>query len=195
MSDKHLLAEPRLAEFFHSYRKKLADALASVDVAELGRAERALAYSNTVLVGGNGGSAAISNHLCCDMSKGTYPNPRIRTVSLSSNTPLITAIANDLGYEETLVRQLEYYHPQDPNDVVILISSSGNSPNIVKAAEWCKAHGPCVIGFTGFSGGKLSELADINLHVESDRYGVIEDSHQALMHCLAEFLKRKTIYG
>lgn len=142
---------------------------------------------NRIYVGGNGGSAAISNHLTCDFSKGcAFPGTLpLRTHSLSSNVPLITAIANDLSYEEVFSKQLEYMGLRD-QDIVILISSSGNSPNIVDAADYSRKMGATLIGLTGFDGGKLKAAADISFHVPANNYGIVEDSHQAIMHCLAQ---------
>jgi D-sedoheptulose 7-phosphate isomerase len=105
---------------------------------------------------------------------------------LSSNLPLISAVANDIGYEDTIVFQLCRLAKQ--GDIVILISSSGNSPNILKAAKWAVDYGVLVIGMTGFSGGKLKELSDISLHVPIKNYGVVEDCHQSLMHIIAQFI-------
>ena len=142
---------------------------------------------NRVFVGGNGGSAAISNHLTCDFSKGcdvpeTLP---LQTHSLSCNSPLMTAIANDLGYDLLFSKQLEFMGLK-AEDIVILISSSGNSPNIVNAADYTKRIGATLIGLTGFEGGKLKEKADISFHIPVKNYGIVEDCHQAIMHSLAQ---------
>lgn len=142
-----------------------------------------------VYVGGNGGSAAISNHLCCDFIKGA----RVKTVSISCNTPLITAIGNDLGYDKSLSYQLENLLDQGSQDTVILISSSGNSPNIVEAAKLARHRHAFVIGFTGFDGGTLSRLAHINLHVPINNYGVVEDCHQSLMHIISQYIAQERV--
>ncbi len=101
---------------------------------------------------------------------------------------MITAIANDCGYEYTLEHQL-IDHESGIEDVVLLISSSGNSPNIVKAAKYAKKHNIPLIGFTGFNGGQLKRLADISVHVESTEYGIIEDCHSHIMHTIAHLAK------
>lgn len=149
---------------------------------------------NYLFVGGNGGSAAISNHLVCDCAKGpgVGRENRIRALSLSSNVPLITAISNDIGYDESLVFQLQTHLM--PNDVVMLISSSGKSSNIVKAATHAKQRGHTLIGLTGFDGGYLAELADYNFHIPINNYGVIEDCHQSIMHILAQIYYQKGQY-
>lgn len=142
-----------------------------------------------VFVGGNGGSAAISDHLTCDFTKGVAKenkfNPKV--ISLCGSHALHSAIANDMGYEYTLQYQLEL-HRLSPNDVVILISSSGNSANILSAMKYAKERCAPVIGMTGFDGGKLNQLADVKLHVDAQNYGVIEDCHQILMHVLAQYM-------
>lgn len=166
----------------HAYKASYLDGMNALNSYELGRAIEAVKKSKTVYVGGNGGSAAISNHLCCDFLKGA----NINVVSLSCNTPLITAIANDIGYEDTLSYQLQKH--VIGGDVVILISSSGNSPNIVKAAHYAKTHGIKLIGLTGFNGGKLNDLADIKLHIPICNYGIVEDCHQSIMHIISQFI-------
>lgn len=167
----------------------------SLDTNELMRAIVAIkavgVMKKHIYVAGNGGSSAISNHLCCDFMKGTYVddlNPT-RSISLSCNTSLLTAIGNDLGYDETILFQLK--NLLQTNDLVILISSSGNSPNIVKAAEYVKSRGEKLIGLTGFKGGKLNELADIKLHIPVDNYGVIEDCHQSIMHMISQYIAKE----
>ena len=107
------------------------------------------------------------------------------TRSLVSNVSVLTAIANDMGYEQTFRFQLEM-GLASKDDVLILISSSGNSPNIIEAAKYAIEHEMILIGMSGFDGGRLKEMATISLHVPVSNYGVVEDCHQALMHCLAQ---------
>lgn len=141
-----------------------------------------LMNSKRVFVGGNGGSSAISDHLSCDFEKGAH-RP---TVNLSARPALLSAIANDYGYEFTLSWQLASAKV-DTWDTVILISSSGNSPNILEAARYAKSQGAKILGLTGFSGGELKKLSDVSLHIQVNNYGVVEDCHQALMHILAQW--------
>lgn len=140
---------------------------------------------------GNGGSASISNHLACDHSKGVQTDTGLRpkVVSLSTNMEMVTAIANDIGYDEIFAYQLKTL--AEAGDVLLTISSSGDSENIVRAAQWAKDNGLGVIAFTGFDGGRSGRLADVNLHVAGDNYGVIEDTHQSLMHILAQFIRNQ----
>lgn len=127
---------------------------------------------------GNGGSASIANHMACDWTKST--GGVFRVISLAANPSMIMAIANDCGYEETCRAQLDWL--MDGEETVVLVSSSGNSPNIVKAAEFVKDCGCTLIGFTGFDGGALKQLCDISVHIDSNDYGVIEDYHSQVMH-------------
>jgi phosphoheptose isomerase len=111
-----------------------------------------------------------------------------RIVSLSTTVEMITAIGNDLSYDEVFVYQLRSL--ARPGDALITISSSGNSENIVRAALWARDNGIPVIAMTGFSGGRSATIADVNLHVKADNYGVIEDTHQSLMHILAQYARQ-----
>lgn len=185
---------PDAGRFASAYFAEIAAAAASLDPEKLGQAADILAEAygsgGTVFACGNGGSAAISNHLVCDHCKlvqtDTDLNPRV--VSLSAAIEMITAIANDISYDEVFVYQLRSL--AKPGDVLITISSSGDSENIVRAALWAKDQGIPVISMTGFSGGRSAEIADVNLHVTADNYGVIEDVHQSLMHILAQHLRQ-----
>ncbi len=142
-----------------------------------------------IFVAGNGGSASIADHLCCDWTKGATVEgkPVARTHSLSSNVPLMTALANDRSYSNIFSDQLTLLGKR--GDMVILISSSGNSPNVLEAAAKARILGIQSVGMTGFDGGKLGAMVDIHLHVHIDHYGIIEDCHQAVMHALAHHLR------
>lgn len=143
----------------------------------------------TILSCGNGGSAAISNHLLCDYLKGisTGTNIRTRVKSLSSSPELITAIANDISFDDIFAYQVTSLGR--PGDLLIATSSSGQSPNIVRAIEAAHQHGLKVVAMTGFAGGAASKMADVSLHVASGNYGIVEDIHQSLMHILAQYLR------
>ena len=179
--------------FTKAYFNQLSQAAASLDETRMDMATELLstAYENrrTVFACGNGGSAAISNHLHCDHLKGIQTDTPIkpRVVSLSSNIETITAIANDISYDDIFLYQLQTM--ADPGDVLITVSSSGDSENVVKAAQWAKDNGLIVIAMTGFEGGRSAALADVNLHISADNYGVIEDVHQSLMHILAQYVR------
>ncbi|HKY36117.1 MAG TPA: SIS domain-containing protein [Polyangiaceae bacterium] len=145
---------------------------------------------STLWLLGNGGSAGISNHAACDLTKG----PRgagtqgLRCLSLSSNVPMLSALANDLGYERIFAEQLAYY--AQPGDAVLLVSSSGNSPSIVEACKYANQVGLTTLAFVGFQGGRLKDLAQHCLWVPSDNYGIVEDTHQSLVHVLTQFLQK-----
>ena len=183
-----------VAAFFDAYAERLAVAAASVDRAALARAAELLddAYAREagVFACGNGGSASISNHLVCDHLKGIQTDTEVRphVHSLSTNMELVTAIANDLSYDDVFVYQLSTL--AKAGDVLIAISSSGDSENVVRAAAWARDNGVEVIAFTGFEGGRTGGLATVHLHVVGDNYGVIEDAHQSLMHVLAQYLRQ-----
>jgi D-sedoheptulose 7-phosphate isomerase/D-glycero-D-manno-heptose 1,7-bisphosphate phosphatase len=108
--------------------------------------------------------------------------------SLSANVEILSAIANDNGYEEVFEFQLESH--ARPGDVLVAVSSSGRSPNIVRALEWCAANDVPSIALTGFTGGPARELATVSVHVDSTNYGVVEDAHQACMHLLAQYVRQ-----
>lgn len=178
--------------YLTEYTGALAGALTKVGKENLDAAKDLLLLTlprgGRIFVGGNGGSAAIADHLCCDFVKGTYSKNKANLVahSLTAHTALLTAVANDFGYEHTLSFQLTAAQ-LSAKDVVILISSSGNSPNIIEAAKIAKERKASIIGMTGFTGGLLKEMADVKLHIDVNNYGVVEDCHQALMHILAQF--------
>lgn len=138
---------------------------------------------------GNGGSAAIANHLVCDCLKGIRTNTAIRpkVYSLSTTIELITAIANDIGGDEVFSFQLSSL--AEKGDLLIAISSSGASLNIVKTLELARSMDVKTIAMTGFSGGQSRQIADVSLHVDCDNYGIVEDVHQSLMHILAQYCR------
>ncbi|MCF3627940.1 SIS domain-containing protein [Thalassospiraceae bacterium LMO-SO8] len=183
-----------MGAFAEAYFQASQVAQASVDRVALAKAGALLAGAyaarKTIYVCGNGGSAAISNHLVCDHLKciQTDTDLRPRVVSLAATIETITAIANDISYDEVFVYQLRTL--ADPGDVLISVSSSGDSENVVRACAWAKDNDLAVIAMTGFAGGRTQGLADVNLHVTGDNYGVVEDTHQALMHILAQFIRQ-----
>lgn len=181
-------------EFGVAYAAEFTRAFASVDPARISAAAEILsqAYDRdaAVFACGNGGSASIANHLQCDHVKcvrnGTDLTTRV--FSLSTNVELLSAIANDLSYEMVFKYQLQSF--ARAGDVLLAVSSSGRSPNIVRAIEWANEHGMQTIALTGFSGGDARNLATVSVHVQSDNYGIIEDAHQACMHVLAQYVRQ-----
>lgn len=137
-----------------------------------------------IFVAGNGGSAGTSNHFCCDFGKNAVKGDsnRPKIISLSANTEVLTALGNDFSYADVFSEQLK--NLMCDGDIVLLISASGNSPNVIKAAEYAKSRKGSVIGFTGFEGGRLKELSDICVNIPSDSYEKIEDVHMMLTHII-----------
>ena len=183
-----------IGAFADDYFENLAGAVKALDRSELAKAAEMLQSTyktgGYVFACGNGGSAAISNHLHCDHLKGVQTDTILKpkVVSLSAAIETATAIANDISYDEVFVYQLKTL--ASPGDVLITISSSGDSENIVKACRWAKDNGVRIIAMTGFDGGRSRGIADVSLHVDADNYGVIEDLHQSLMHVLAQFIRQ-----
>jgi D-sedoheptulose 7-phosphate isomerase len=179
-------------DFVDDYYRRFAEVLAAFDRAPMEGVlevlQRTRDNGGTVWVAGNGGSAAIADHSVCDATKGTHVEgqPPLRTISLSSNPAMLTAISNDIGYEDVFRRQLSYY--LKPNDAVLLVSSSGNSPNVVEACRYAKGRGIPTIAFVGFDGGALRELADHAVWIPVDNYGIVEDTHQSLVHVITQYL-------
>ena len=154
--------------------------------------ETARRQQNTVMFVGNGGSAVTASHMANDVGLGPrtrdYELP-FRTLALTDNVSVMTAIANDHGYDNLFVYQLRIHYK--PGDKLVAISASGNSPNVVAAAEWVKKQRGKVIGLVGFDGGKLKDICDIVVHVETPKgeYGPVEDIHMILNHLLCTWLK------
>jgi D-sedoheptulose 7-phosphate isomerase len=182
-------------EFAQWYRDRELEQWQVLDLAAIEKIAKALETAEkkgrTVYVMGNGGSAATASHIATDWSKTAERKGKklIRCMSLNDNVAFMTAIGNDLGYDELFSRQME--NLVDKGDVVVMISGSGNSPNVIKAAELAKKRGAVTVAMTGFAGGKLRKMVDICLHIPSDQYGVIEDMHMAAGSILAFYLKQR----
>jgi D-sedoheptulose 7-phosphate isomerase len=187
-----LAQSTNLADYAAEYARRLQSAFSAVEPEALQKAFDALAHAARtgahIYVAGNGGSAAIADHLCCDWMKGTaVPTmPAVKVHSLVCNTALLTALTNDFGYEDALARQIGMLGEE--GDLLVLISSSGNSSNIERAAVAASKKKMKIIGLCGFSGGKLKKLSDICLYTPANNYGIVEDAHQMLMHVLAQAL-------
>jgi phosphoheptose isomerase len=185
---------PSAAAYLNSYAEEIARACKTIDPDAFDNAAAILleAYSRDARMFscGNGGSASIANHMQCDHVKGVRNTTDLtpRALSLSANVELLTAIANDLGYENVFVHQLE--SQSRPGDVLIAVSSSGRSPNIVRALTWARDSGLRTIAITGFDGGAARTAAEVAIHVDCTNYGVVEDVHQAIMHALAQYIRQ-----
>lgn len=144
-----------------------------------------------VFVIGNGGSASTASHLACDLGKGTSVEnkKRFRVVSLTDNVATMTAWANDLSYQDVFVEQLK--NLVNSGDVVIGISASGNSENVIRALHHASEIGCRTIGWSGFGGGRLAAICEVNVIVDSDRYGPVEDVHLILNHILHDWIREE----
>ncbi len=142
-----------------------------------------------VIIMGNGGSAATASHMVCDLGKGTAVEgvPRIRAVALNDNVPLLTAWSNDTEYQYAYMEQLA--NLLEEGDVVIGISGSGNSPNVLNAIQYANEHGGITVGFTGFQGGKLAAMCRECIVVPSDNMERIEDIHLILEHLIKLYIR------
>lgn len=145
----------------------------------------------TVHVFGNGGSASLASHLACDLGKGTadVAVPRFRVVALTDNTSLMTAWANDFGYEHVFSEQLKNW--AQPGDLALAISGSGNSPNVLNALRVARETGALAVGLTGCGGGQMKALCDICIVIPSNNMQIIEDVHVSVMHAIFRATRKR----
>ncbi len=184
------------AHGYFNYLKQVLDSITPESIDKLVEEfENARAIGNTIFIVGNGGSAttatSMGNDIGFDIIKKSGTDKPFRVLALTDNTSVITAIANDVGYEEVFLNQLKIHYRH--GDKLLAISASGNSPNVVAAAEWVKEQGGRVISFVGFTGGKLKEMSNLVVHVKSEagEYGPVEDAHLVLNHILAHWFQFK----
>ena len=182
-------------EYFEVYREQINKALSGIRSESYDTAYETIRHAGTIgasiFVCGNGGSASIAEHFSCDHSKGVHMDTktlRPNIVSLASNMAVITAIGNDIGYASIFSKQLEF-SSADNDDILVVVSSSGNSPNIINALDVANDRGMVTIALVGFDGGAAGQKADIVVHVNSSNYGIVEDSHQIIMHSWAQALR------
>lgn len=170
--------------YLNAHQKTLAT-LPLEKVAELiGIYKKAWEQERQIFVFGNGGSAANASHFITDLSKGASDKlpKRFRAMSLNDNTAWITAVGNDYSYDEVFSRQLMNF--ARPGDLAMVMSVSGNSPNLVKAVEWAKANGVYTISLVGGSKGKLAEISDFVIVADDTHYGRAEDAHMGICHII-----------
>lgn len=175
-----------------AYFEKDKQAIDLIDKASLSRLinllESAREDGRQIFIMGNGGSGATASHFCCDFNKGISLSKerRYRMICLSDNVPTMMAYANDIGYDEVFIGLLQnYFHP---GDVVIGISGSGNSANVVRAVQWAEEHDGITVGLTGYNGGRLKQLAKFGIHIPVDDMQITEDMHMILGHCIMRVL-------
>ncbi len=177
------------------YVDALRDVLARLDTDAIAAVVEVLMEARdnerTVFIVGNGGSASTGSHMATDLCKVTAVNgqPGVRAVSLPDNVALLTAWSNDEAYDQSFSGPLQAY--LSPGDVLIAISASGRSPNVLEATRVANRIGAVTIGLTGFGGGDLAGLAQISVVVPADDYGLVEDAHLAVNHALTAAVKAR----
>jgi D-sedoheptulose 7-phosphate isomerase len=181
------------AEYADSYLKHLSDILKELDTYSIAAVielfQKARVEGKNIFFIGNGGSAATASHFANDIAIGTRTKNRpFRIFSLTDNAASMTAIGNDYGFENIFVKQLEAVF--NDGDLLVAISASGNSPNLLNAVEYVKSRNGITVGLTGFDGGKLKELSDYSIHIKTDKgeYGPVEDVHMVLDHVIGTYL-------
>jgi D-sedoheptulose 7-phosphate isomerase len=190
MSTQSVPANPALV-FPRNYKSKLISALDTIDLDAVSRAieilDEARAENRHIFTCGNGGSASTASHFVCDMVKGASFNreARFRIMALTDSLPTITAYSNDVSYECVFVEQLKNF--AERGDVLIAISGSGNSPNVLRAVEYANSIGCHTIGLTGRDGGKLGKLSGLQIRVDDPHMGRIEDIHLIVTHMLCYY--------
>lgn len=177
--------------FQQEYRWKMVHTLENINMSAVSSLahmiKNAILLENRIFMCGNGGSLAIAEHMVCDFQKAIFTNTgRMSRVHNLTSSPLMSAIANDIGYDEVFSKQLEM--TAYSKDKLIVISSSGNSPNIVKALKTAKERGMETAALVGFDGGIAKSLADISVHVPVNNYGIVEDAHSYVLHVISQFL-------
>jgi len=187
-----------MREYLGHYTKEIGRALEAVDgdafekiIHILGEAYK---ERKQIFIAGNGGSAATANHFVCDFGKNAVKSDekRFKIISVSDNIEKITALGNDITFDSIFEEQLK--NLMEPEDVLMVISASGNSPNIVKAVEYARKKKCKVISLTGFKGGKVKGLSDVNLNVDLDSYEQIEDIHLIMLHMIVYWFKNHPEY-
>lgn len=190
------------SELFAAYTAELNTVLNRGDLPELSNIVEVLSKAffrrNTVFVAGNGGSAATASHMMADLQKTTLGKEhhlphRLKTIALTDNVPLMTAWGNDAHYNTIFAEQLRSLG--DPGDILLVITGSGNSPNILAALNAARSMGVTTVGFLGFDGGQARALCDHAIVVPSTNYGIVEDAHSIFMHMITAALKETVQAG
>lgn len=178
---------------YRQYASELADTLSGLPFADIELAVKTLHEARLrdrhIFVMGNGGSASTASHMACDLGKGAHVDghPRLRVICLNDNVPLLSAYANDAGYDNAFASHLEHFVQAD--DVVVAISTSGSSPNVLRGVELASRRGARTIGLTGADGGALLGRVDICIRVPTTSVERAEDAHLALSHMMTVGLR------
>jgi D-sedoheptulose 7-phosphate isomerase len=177
--------------FSETYREQLFQTISKLDLSKVDLAidwlKEARANGRHIFVCGNGGSASTASHFACDIVKGAsyQRSSRFRIMALTDNLATLTAYSNDVGYDCVFAEQLKNF--AQPGDVLIAISGSGNSPNVLRATEYANAHGLKTIAMTGRDGGKLGLMAQLNIQAPVPHMGRIEDAHMIVCHMIGYY--------
>ncbi|MCC7495380.1 MAG: SIS domain-containing protein [Fimbriimonadaceae bacterium] len=183
--------------FMQTYLAETARVIQALDEGQVARLveilESAQRDGRQVLLAGNGGSGSLASHLACDLNKNCNApgGQRFKVLPLTDNIATIMAYANDVSYNDVFVEQLKNYF--QPGDVVIGISGSGNSENVVRTLRWARSKGGITIGFLGYGGGRCAEHCDLALIADSHDMQHVEDCHTVLMHLLMQIFMRKAL--
>ena len=183
------------SDLLSSHIDSLARLMSGLDLTAIEQAgellDQASQNGSTIYTAGNGGSAATALHIAADLSWGRRidDQSRPKAISLAANSPIMTALANDVSFDDVFTEQMISLFRQ--GDLLVVISASGNSENVLRAAEFAKTHGGSTIAMSGFDGGKLNGACDVNIHVPtpSRAYELVEDVHHSVCHMLANYLK------
>lgn len=183
----------------HSYLRSYLDALFALgqdfDLEAVSQMieqmEKARREHRRIFVFGNGGSASHANHIACDLGKNVTSgeSKRFQILSICDNMATVTAYANDVGFDSVFREQLKNMELLE-GDVILAISASGNSPNVVNACTYAREKRAVILSMTGFSGGRLKELSDVCLHIACDEYEKVEDLHMTAIHMLVSYFKK-----
>mgnify|MGYP001392948720 CR=1 FL=1 len=180
-------------QFYHQYISEKNNLLRNINFRELDKIidaiKKCLKNNNIIYTCGNGGSSSLADHFVCDFIKQTNnkTNYKLKSISLASNFSLISAIANDINFNEIFSFQIEKLCKK--GDIIFLFSVSGNSKNLINAVKQANKKKIKTISFTGFDGGKLAKLTDYNINFPMANYGIVEDCHVSMMHFLSQFLR------
>lgn len=177
-----------ISEYFER-EKQVIDAINKQQLSQvMNLLEQAREEGRQIFIMGNGGSAATASHYVCDFNKGVsiHKNKRYRFICLNDNVPTMMAYANDISYGDVFVEPLQNFYNE--GDVVVGISGSGNSENVVRALDWAKKHNAITIAITGYDGGKLHRIADYGVNIPVNDMQITEDLHMMLDHCMMKIL-------
>ena len=183
-------------KFINQYQQELNALLSAIDSESFDSFAQLILEcrenKGRIFVAGNGGSASTVNHFTCDFSKNAASqlDKKFTVISLCSLTEAITAYGNDDGYEKCFVHQIRNFYPDD-NDLIILVSASGNSPNIIEVSKFCNDAKTKIVSISGFCGGKVKDLSDINFHISSNSYEQIEDVQSIILHMVTCYFKMR----